>query len=292
MKINNLLNSILKHNIELKRLLVKSQSLFIKDKRLRKRWKSIKLKKIVSEVVLGCKWGVSYSVFDNEELLEHSIRHIREHVEYINVVYQQESWYGNPAKETLIPKLLSMKESGLIDELIEYKSNPSIKASIQEINKRNIGLAYAQKARVDYFMTMDCDEFYEDEEMEKAKYFIIDKGITRSFVDVFNYFSPTLRYLAPTPSYVNFFSKINRRSKLISKNPNIITLVDPTRSLNDTGNEKYYFLHGIAMHHMTHYRKDIVYKIINSTARDAHKLIPEPVNCAQVKDIFNIDGVF
>lgn len=69
------------------------------------------------------KWGVSYSVFDGEELLEASLRNIRPHVDYINVIWQKESWYGAPANADLYPLLLKLKDAGLIDELIEYKVN-------------------------------------------------------------------------------------------------------------------------------------------------------------------------
>ena len=40
------------------------------------------------------KLGISYSVWDGEELLEQSIKQIRPVADYINVVWQKLSWYG------------------------------------------------------------------------------------------------------------------------------------------------------------------------------------------------------
>ena len=41
------------------------------------------------------KLGVSYNVFDGEELLESSIKSIRDNVDHISVVYQTISNFGN-----------------------------------------------------------------------------------------------------------------------------------------------------------------------------------------------------
>jgi hypothetical protein len=62
--------------------------------------------------------------------------------------------------------------------------------------------------------------------------------------------------------------------------------------LSDCYGSKYWFLHRIAMHHMTYFRKDIVQKITNSTAKEAYKEIPKPNNCCNVPDIFNLENLF
>ena len=55
------------------------------------------------------KLGVSYNVFDGEELLESSIKSIRSEVDYISVVYQTVSNFGNQCSEELIPLLNRLK---------------------------------------------------------------------------------------------------------------------------------------------------------------------------------------
>ena len=67
------------------------------------------------------KLGISYNVFDGEELLEKSILCIRDQVDFISVVYQEKSNFGNQCDPNLLPLLTSLKEKGLVDELFEYK---------------------------------------------------------------------------------------------------------------------------------------------------------------------------
>jgi len=58
------------------------------------------------------KIGVSYNLFDGEELLESSIKSIRKNVDYISVVYQTVSNFGNPCDEGLVPLLEELKSKG------------------------------------------------------------------------------------------------------------------------------------------------------------------------------------
>lgn len=234
------------------------------NKALRHRWKHIQSQKMLEHLVTRARWGVSYSVFDGEELLESSIKSIRKHVDYINVVYQKSSWYGNPADPKLPELLKKLKSRGLIDELIEYIPDHKLNAGKQEVLKRNIGLKYAKRFGCDYFMCMDTDEFYVADEMRKAKKFIIENGITHSFCPVFAYRSPTQRYLRLGGCYVQFLSRVTLLSRL-KRNKHNITLVDPTRHLNHVFGAKYYVVPGLEMHHMICYRKDIIKKMKNSS---------------------------
>lgn len=256
----------------LKDICIKLCSIAIKGSNLRKRYIRIQRHKNRKKLAVPLKWGISYSVFDAEELLEHSLMSVRSQADYINVVYQKKSWYGNPCSENLLDTLKSLKEKGLIDELIEYIPDYNKAPSVQELEKRNIGLRYAKLAKCNYFMTMDCDEFYIESQMERAKKIITDMKIDLSYCYVVNYANlPTLRRLTPTPSFVQFFSKIDSRSVLALNYENI-ALVDPTRQLSENTflcfkrNKRQYFLSGIEMHHMTHFRKDFFKKMINSSS--------------------------
>ena len=51
------------------------------------------------------KLGVTYSLFDGEELLPFSILSIRPHVDYINVVFQEHSWFGDKCTPLVRPML-------------------------------------------------------------------------------------------------------------------------------------------------------------------------------------------
>ena len=59
-------------------------------------------------------------MFDSEELLESSILSIRKNVDYVVVVYQLISNWGNPANPKLTELLNDLERRGLVDELISY----------------------------------------------------------------------------------------------------------------------------------------------------------------------------
>ena len=265
------------------KLLIKILSLRFLNSTKRKEYRNAKLTSHINNINVKRlsakhKWGVSYSVFDGHELLEKSILSIRESVDYINVVYQTTSWYGNKCDDDLLPTLHRLKEAGLIDELIEYtyihKDGRNGHAPKYEKQKRSLGLNAAKKAGCTYFMTMDCDEFYFKDELENAKKYILENDISHSFVVTLNYVvKPIYRKLNPG-YYVPFFSKINQYSSFTSSyfDKYYICLVDPTRPLDKYILFKFLFLkiygkyhpfvlNNIAMHHMTSVRRDIMSKI-------------------------------
>ena len=190
-----------KITINLKRNFIR----FSKNKKIANRFKRIQYEKLISPNLY--KWGVSYSIFDGIELLEHSIKSIRNSCNYINVVYSNISWYGNKATWDILSILKDLQERKLIDEIIYYEPNLTLSASENERKKRNLGLQFAKKAKVNYFMTMDADEFYLQDEVEKAKRYIVKNHITHSFCNIVNYsILPTQRFLR-TPSFVQCVSK-------------------------------------------------------------------------------------
>lgn len=273
------------------KLFIKLLSFRFLDSKKRKEYRYSKICKYNDKIIAKRlntkqKWGVSYSVFDGFELLEKSILCIRESVDYVNVVYQKISWYGNKCDDNLLPTLIDLKNKGLIDEIIEYnyihQEGRSGHAPKYEKEKRTLGLKAAIKNNCTYFMTMDCDEFYFKDEVEKAKEFILINNISHSFVLLYDYiYKPIYRKLN-ADYYIPFFAKINRFSSFIPFHffKFYICSVDQTRLLNKLiifkffnfklyGGGKYYrpfILYGIAMHHMTSIRKNINIKIQNSSA--------------------------
>lgn len=240
-------------------------SSFILNQKKRSGFRQRKFEELYKMQRAKVRWGVSYSVFDGEELLKPSILNIRKSVDYINVVYQQYSWYGNPAEEKLKEKLEALKNEGLIDELIEYIPDYNKTPGKQEREKRNIGLEAARKNGVNYFMTMDVDEFYFVSEFEAAKDIIIERAITQSFVPICNYgYSPRKKCIDSVGGFVPFFAKVRKRNKL-DKNPKTPCFVDKTRKFGHSMGDKYYLLEGIYMHHMSLVRRSVRSKFINSS---------------------------
>lgn len=267
-------------NIDFLKFCIKLQSFFIFNSLKRKQYRKIKLKHFYKKLYYQSKWGVSYSVFDGEELLEASLKQIRSAVDYINVVYQEYSWYGNPASENLKNILINLKKKGLIDELIKYNPNYSLPAHIQEKEKRNIGLQYAKKQRCNYFMTMDCDEFYTNNELAKAKKYIIQNDITNSYCLQYKYLTdPTIRNVNFV-GYVGFFFYINKTS-CIGEDDKKPVIIDSTRIVNTKVKKKYFVLKDLRMHHMEFVRKDLTKKIKNSS-------LGKPINIPKENNAYNI----
>lgn len=209
------------------------------------------------------KYGVSYSVFDGEELLEPSLLSIRNQVDYINVVYQLEGWSGEKANTNLVDTLLNLQQKGLIDEIIEYVPTKE-RAGRQERRKRNIGMKAALKAGITFFMPMDVDEFYKENELEQAKQFMRRKKLSYAICPIKEYTTNPTEQLADSGgiNFVMFFSKITVLSRL-GKSRFCTAQIDPTRQLKFLLPKRIFTMPNVFMHHMSCVRNDIEKKIRN-----------------------------
>lgn len=238
-------------------------------------WYAAELERLLEKRVKSSAWGVSYSVFDGEELLEASLKSIRGEVDYINVVYQLKSWYGNPADENLLPRLKNLQERKLIDELIAFEPDLNIWAGANERRKRNVGLKYAKKRGCDYFMAMDCDEFYVAEELAGAKRKIVKHGFSHTYCNIFRYgLKPTLLRCSPKSlshlRFVPFFARVRPWSRL-SRSHRRACKTDQSRVMLITPLSRQALIHCVNMHHMSFIRKDINIKLKNSSAGGGQK---------------------
>lgn len=213
------------------------------------------------------KLGISYSVWDGEELLEQSIKQIRPVADYINVVWQKLSWYGRPCNPGLEKLLLKLKDKGLIDEIIFFEPDLAANPSYNEITKRNIGLRAARRAGCTHFMTMDTDEFYDTTQFRAAYNDIVERNLTHTCCNIISYVTPTVRYRDPESFFVSFINRIDHNEKFTFDAfcDYIPCLVDPTRKIKLRKKSRFCFLGNIVMHHMTHVRRDINKKVENST---------------------------
>jgi hypothetical protein len=222
------------------------------------------------------KIGVSYNVFDGEELLENSIKSIRDNVDHISVVYQTESNFGNPCSEELLPLLFKLEEDGLIDELFPYKPKFDKGGHYNEIRKRNIGLFMSEGAGCTHHMAMDSDEFYTDEQFKYLKKTMEEGDYDSSACQMTTYYKEPIYRLDPKEEYyVSLLFKIRQGKEYVMGHP-FPVLVDPTRRM-EPGNCKVFTRNEIEMHHMSYVRKDIRRKLQNSSAspnfRDIDKLV-------------------
>lgn len=211
------------------------------------------------------KLGCSYNLFDGEELLRDSVLSVRESVDYISVVYQTISNYGNECSTGLLDRLIDMQEEKLIDELFHYDPDLSKSPHHNELAKRNIGLHKSRDRDCTHHISMDADEFYDHDEFESLKVVTEELNLDSSACSLFTYYKNNYTILDPIENY--FVSLIFRiRPGVGYQIIPFSALVDPTRR-QDPGLFKLFGQDQIMMHHFSYVRNDIKKKLINSSAR-------------------------
>lgn len=243
---------------------------------------------------------MSYAVFDGEELLQRSLESMRAHVNYINIVYSPESYYGDLGNPELPAMLEALKCEGLIDEIVMFRiDNPAPKGDrdakqLLHRAKRNRGLSAASSAGCDYFMSMDTDEFYDAAAVEKAKAKIVGQGITHSFAHILNYGRlPTqLSNSRKWEYYVPFFSRLTPSSRL-GENACAPCHCDHARLSSHYKDAKYYVLDDIFMHHYTRVRRNLAAKYATRQVTDAVDAdwLDKEDGFIEVPDYFNLGGI-
>jgi hypothetical protein len=212
------------------------------------------------------KLGISYNVFDGEELLEGSIKCIRSEVDYISVVYQTVSNFGNQCSDELVPLLNRLKNEGLVDELFEYSPKINKGGHFNEITKRNIGLALSQGVGCTHHMSMDSDEYYIPSEFKNLKKLIEVGNYDSSFCQMQTYYKSWEYSLNPPEEYyVSLIFKIKRDSNYVMGYPTPV-LVDPTRRMSPSDKPLVLKREQIQMHHGSYIRDNVRTKLINSSA--------------------------
>ena len=221
------------------------------------------------------KLGASYNLFDGEELLRDSILSIRDSVDFISVVYQKESNYGNPYDprvDTILDELIDEK---LVDFAmpiqLDYDPDhwqPHERKHIgafNEVNKRNVGIEISRQKGCTHHLAIDVDEFYLKEEFDAMKEVIEEHDPDTTACKMLTYYKkPTLILDPPEDYYVSFIIKINPETKFHWNHPFPVN-VDPTRKLKP-GKFLQLGRKGIQMHHMSYVREDLNIKLTNSSA--------------------------
>lgn len=223
------------------------------------------------------KLGVSYNLFDGEELLESSIKSIRDNVDYISVIYQTISNFGNPCDDELVPLLEGLRDRGLIDEMFEYRPTVNKGGHYNEIRKRNLGLYMSEGSECTHHMAMDSDEFYTDEQFKYMKKTMEDGDYDSSACQMTTYYKDSKYRLEPKEEYyVSLPFKLVVGKEYVIGTP-FPVLVDPTRRM-EPGKCKVFTREEIEMHHMSYVRKDISRKLQNSSASPNFKNIDKIVD--------------
>lgn len=244
------------------------------------------------------KLAAIYNVWDGDELLPGSIDCIYDHVDKIIIVYQVYSNYG----EDYAPNLSMYSNDDKI-HCILFNPVATSRGSVNETNKRNIGIGIARTWGCTHFLHMDCDEYYLDFADAKQKY--IESGKAGSVCKVQTYFKkPTWAFENLDGYYVPFIHELKPHTQAgASEYP---FYVDPTRRIN----EWVVAMLPVTMHHFSWVRLDIERKCRNSSAKrniergtmlqDYHSPDIGPGFCVkdygmkliEVNDNFNLSGIF
>lgn len=221
------------------------------------------------------KLGIAYNLFDGEELLESSLKSVREAADYICVIYQTESYYGNKATVGLEDLLHGLQKKGLIDECFLYERDFSKQKNKQifEREKRDIGLRLCKKNGMTHFLSMDVDEFYDAKQLNDIKNFIVRKNLDSTACSIYEYLKEpccriidgyTFQTSGEYSSYVPFITKIRRWGKQRHAGKFFPTYVDPCRSVKCSGKFYLFPVQKVVMHHMATIRKNLDAKYANS----------------------------
>lgn len=207
------------------------------------------------------KLGISYMVFDGEELLEFAIKSIKNNVDHVSVTYQDISYFGNPASPELLPTLQKLQSSGLIDELIFFKPDLSLPPKDNELKLRNIGLQASRDAGCSHHISSDVDEFYKSNQLEYAKQ-VMAKDFNCSVVHLINYYKNPTYLVHPVQNLlVSFIHPVDNEYFVHPKYP---FPMESTRRLLKYDKCKYFNKDEFVIHHMSYVRKDIRKKFQNS----------------------------
>lgn len=218
------------------------------------------------------KLGAAYIVFDGIELLEHSIKQIRSHVDHVVVIYQNSSWFGAPFNNQDLITLKRLQGMGLINELVAFTDFVPIRdktpqgimrAKSYERAKRQFGLNLCLKRGCTHYLCMDVDEFYITEQFANAKSEIIKMGYTQTAVRLINYVNTPTFHRGYDAIRVPFICRIDASSKMT---PSFFVKCDPTRGITGAGRSKHEFTPSvITMHHMETVRKNLNLKYASTT---------------------------
>lgn len=234
------------------------------------RYKNIDYSKFVPPL----KTGAIYNSFYDLELLETSIKSIREVVKYIVVVHQRVSFSGekHPANSEEI--LANLVRRGFVDDVVYYENKPVSNPQVLMLDKRNIGLEYCKKNGCQYVMPMDNDECYNAKELANEIAYMSANNISTLYSKILAYWHDENHYFEDTYLVPSVY-QIDERKFEITKSS---VLCDPVRKMK----EKNFRISEMPMHHLTYLKGHFEHKGVSNLRNVYYKDI-----FAQILSRFN-----
>jgi len=199
------------------------------------------------------KVGAAYNTFYGLELIEESIRSIKNVVDYIVLVHQQIGFSGKEEpsiNKSIIKKLIDEK---LIDEIVYYNQKEENSKQQSVLEKRNLGLECCKKNNCHYIMPLDTDELYNADELKNEIKFMYYNDIDTLYCPIRSYYYDRNHYFDDS-YFVASIYKINNR-KFEATHSSV--LVDPNRKMK----ENNYHISNMYMHHYTYLKESYDNKI-------------------------------
>jgi len=214
------------------------------------------------------KLGISYPVFEGEELLEFVLRPIRDQLDFVSVFYQNVSYFGNTAQPELI--LEPLVQEGLIDKLILFKPDLKVDSKVNELAIRNLGVEKSVKAGCTHHIAADVDEFYAPEQLYFSKNAFLEQDYDCSIVMNYTYFKePTWHVTPPTKHVVSLIQPVR---VLYQPNKAFPYPMERTRTPAKYDKFRIFNEDEFIIHHMSYVRRDIMKKLINSPTGKMYNL--------------------
>jgi hypothetical protein len=209
------------------------------------------------------KLGVSYMVFDGSELLEAAILSIRNQVDFVSVIYQSTSYFGNPAESQLELTVKRLEYSGLIDQLVHREPDLSLHHKDNELGYRNLGLQLSKEAACTHHLTLDVDEFFNESQLAYAKTQM--NGYDVSIVPMSVYYKkPTYLIVPDQKLHISFIHSVENEYDRTVTFEEFPFRLETTRRLKCHAKCRIFSKEEVNMHHMAYVRKDIRRKLENS----------------------------
>ncbi len=199
-------------------------------------------------------------VFDGFELLEFAINSVRKHVDYVSVVWQNLSYWGNTAPPELYETVKRLADCGLVDEMFHYDCDLSLPPKQNELNIRNFGLHKAVSQGCTHHITADVDDFYIPEQFAYAKTQM--GGHDCSIISTETYYKQPTYKIVPNQKHTQTF--IHPVDNVYSINADFKFKIETTKRHVRCDNPRIFSRDEIVLHHMSYVRKDFDRKIQNN----------------------------
>jgi hypothetical protein len=181
------------------------------------------------------------------------------------VTYQTTSYFGNPSSPDIADTLESLKNKGLVDEVIYFEPNLKLHPKENELRLRNIGLQASRDANCTHHISSDVDELYDAKQLEYVKQEVDGKDYDLTMVYMENYYKDPTFLVYPSQNLMtSFIHPVDNEYNKDVLYPEFPFHMETTRRLSKFKKHRVFDKSEFVMHHYSYVRKDILKKFNNS----------------------------